>query len=450
MMKKVRWLILLGLLLGGMVLPGVRADEPWDTIKKVVTLEPVMTMLGYSPTTINPMEGLVRFLILILLFAIIFAGAEMLKLGKGVSITIAAVFALISAIFIPGGVLLAIGASYGTLISVALLGVPVLGLLSSFFWLKDYPKVRIVVMAVGVWVLYQMQGHIGRLPSGTVTSDVVQALTWVTGAAWLGLVFAVIGWTMTWAGGSAYHPNAAGGLFDRFTQNTKLGAFTEKGRELRHARIEETRLMNDLAVERKELELLNRAFEKTERYSQIAVREFLATKKCQSLNHFETFKIAMDSLEQAMKDVDEIDHKWSKAQRQEVAEMRRLVKEMASNSVSDADRKPIELEENTLLNFYAETNGAVKKALSAFKDVKKNHVTVTDALFKKHYKDEKGNLNTIADMSTDPKVMSALGKIEALIQVLEPSLKQARIAEEKAVNMTIALAKDIKDKWLVK
>jgi len=449
MMKKVRWLILLGLLMGGMILPGVRADEPWDTIKQVVTLEPLMNMLGYSSTAINPMEGLIRFLVLILMFTVFFAGAEMLKLGKGVSITIAAVFALISAVFIPGEVLLAIGASYGTLISVALLGVPVLGLLSSFFWLKDFPKVRIVVMAVGVGVLYWMQSHIGRLPSGTITREVVEALTWVTFAAWAGLVFAVIGWTMTLGGGSAYHPNAAGGLFDRFTQKTGLGAFTGKGQELRHARLEETRLLNDLAVEQKELEALKGALEKVGSYNQIAVKEFLATTKCNSANHFKTFQIAYTSADEAMEIVKNVDHEWKRAERKEVAEMRRLVKEMISNKVADKDRTAIEAQEQVILNKYIVVNQSVNKALRAFDDTKKFHETVDSALYKGHYR-AAGNVNTVVDVSKDPKTMSALGKIEDKLKVVLAELSIAHAGEKDAVTTTASLAQQIKDKWLVK
>jgi len=446
MMKKGRWLILLGLLLGAMALPTVQAAEPWDTIKQVVTLEPLMRILGFS--ALNPLEGLVRMLILVVLFAVFFAGAEMLKLGKNISITIAAVFALISAIFIPGSVILAIGAGYGTLISVLLLGVPVVILAGAFFWLKDSPKSRLLVMILMVWVLYQMQGHIVRFGTGGPIPDVMQALRCVTGAAWVGLALSVLGWALRW-GGTEYHPNAAGSLFNRFTQKTGLGAFTEKGQELRHARIEETRLLNDLAVEQKELEALKAAKEKVEAYNQIAVNEFLTAKKCNSNNHFKTFQIAFKNVDDAMKTVKDADHQWKRAERKEVAEMRRLVKEMISNQVSDGDRKPIEAQEQVILGKYIIVNQAVNKALRAFEDVSKFHETVDSGLFKGHYKNP-ANVNLVVDVSKDPKMLSALGKIGDRLKVVLAELSIAYAGEKNAVATTASLAQQIKDKWLVK
>mgnify|MGYP001579071852 CR=1 FL=1 len=238
-------------------------------------------------------------------------------------------------------------------------------------------------------------------------------------------------------------------MFDRFTQKTGLGQFTQKGTELRHARLEETRLLNDLAVEQKEVALINTAIDKSQAYDQIAVTEFLGTKKCNSVNHFKTFQIAMESLKKAMDDVNNVDHQWTKAERQEVGEMRRLVKEMASSGVSDADRTSIEGDEKILLEFYIKGNKAVKKALSAFNDVHKFHETVDSALLKRHY-NSPGNVNLVVDLTGDPKLMSALGKIDTLMPVIRSSLAEAVKAEEDAVAMTISLAKRIKDKWLVK
>ena len=459
-MKKLGLLMMLFLFIGMFSLPLVQAAEPWDTIKSIVTLQ-FMTHLGFS-SSLDPFEGLVRFLLLILMFTLFFVGAELLKLGRNASVVIALVFSLISAIFIPGSVLIAAAASYATIVSIVILGIPVLILFGSYFLLSEYPWVRFCIMAVAVWVIYQMMDHITLLSTGValssshygaVISNVQTPLKWVFGFAIAGLILSFFAGISRSGGGSAWHPNVFGRIWNRVHQKTALGAYTEKGKELRHARVEETRLLNDLAVEQKELELLRAGSEKLVMYEQIAVKEFLATRQVNSANHLDTFKIAMENTKAAMEAVKNIDHQWKRTERKEVGEMRRLIKEMAKNSVSDADRTRIEAEEQLLLNSYIQVNQAVTKALRDFDDVTKFHQTVFDACqkwYKRRPAPTPGRaMPSILNLTTLPAILPTLGKIDTKVKGMLGELSVAATAEDAAVKRTAALAKEIKDKWVV-
>ncbi len=93
MMKKLNLFIILCLVFGAFSAQLVAADEPWDTIKSVVTLE-FMSNLGFQ-SSLDPFEGFIRFMLLILLFTIFFKLAEMLKLGRGAAFVIAMFISLI-------------------------------------------------------------------------------------------------------------------------------------------------------------------------------------------------------------------------------------------------------------------------------------------------------------------------------------------------------------------
>lgn len=453
-MKKSRLLlVVLFLLIGALIAQSVLAAQPADIIKDIVTLQ-FMTKLGFK-SSLDPFEGIVRFLLLILLFTIFFVGAELLKLGRNASIVIALVFSLISVIFIPGPVLIAAAASYATIVSLVLLAIPVLVLASLYFLLKEHPWVRVAVIGVLIYTLYWMKDQITKLSTGAgyssphfagVINTVQGPLDWVIFLAWLGLVVSLIAGIARAGGASEYHPNAVGGLFNRFTQKTGLGAYTDKGKELRHARIEETRLLSDLVVERRELQLLQAAEEKTKKYQQVAISEIYTDKQVKSKNHLETFKLTFGSVKEAMQAVKDVEHQWKRAERREVAEMRRLIKEMVRNKVSDTDRNKVGAGEKLILDSYIQVNQAVNRALREMEDVEKFHGNVYQ-LCEKGYSGGK-NLVTL-NLNKMPVAIKTLEKIGASLNDILSQLSDAIKAEKDAIERTTGLAELVKEKYVV-
>ena len=205
----------------------VLAVQPWDTIKSIVTLD-FMSQIGFQ-ATLDPLEGIIRFFLLITLFTIFFKGAELLKLGTNASMVIAAAISIISTIFIPGTVLVAAGASYGTIISVFLLGLPIAIMVGGWFLLKEHHWVRVGIMVLTLWVLYQMQAHLTLLSTGAtaaagnsqfagVITAVGPFIGWVIGAAWVMLVVSILSAFAHFGGASEHHPNIGGKVWDMASQ----------------------------------------------------------------------------------------------------------------------------------------------------------------------------------------------------------------------------------------
>ncbi len=72
---------------------------------------------------------LVRVAILLLITFLLYEGISHLGLSQGTAVVISLVLGLISSVFIPGSVLLAISTTYGTIFSLLLLLIPIAGLL---------------------------------------------------------------------------------------------------------------------------------------------------------------------------------------------------------------------------------------------------------------------------------------------------------------------------------
>ncbi len=454
-MKKFNLLFVLLLLFGVLSAQAVQAassGEPWDTIKDVVTLQ-FMTKLGFQ-SSLDPFEGFIRFAILLVLFAVLFKGAELLKLGRNTAIVIALVFSFVSAIFIPGSVLVAAGASYGTVVGMVLLGLPA----ALFIWgylVIENKWVRVGLMALMLFMLYQMSAHIGDLASGAgVTSshfkgvletvrDYVKYVTWLS---WGFLVVAFFSALSSTGGASEHHPNWLGRLGKKVKS---IAPGTEEGKQLRHERIEETRLMNDLAVEKEELGLLQEGTARYKDYTQIAVNEIGNTSTVNSKAHAEEFEVVFQRLKTAMDDIDKVQHKWKRTERREVAEFRRLYKELINRGVTGA--KNLAAEEKNLLNKYVDVSKNVKDAQNAFAKIEKNHKDASAALLTKYRAGPSGSGSptTPYNFSTVAVVVRYFAEIKAQLNILKIALIQAESAEKDAVEQTAALAEQVKGKWAV-
>ncbi len=231
------------------------AEEPWDTVTKIITLQ-FMTNLGFS-SIVDPFEGLIRFLLLILLFSVLFKGAELLKLGRNISIVLAAVISIISVIFIPGTVLIAAAASYATLVSVVLLGIPIFLMGFLYFMMKEHPWIRVAIMAILIFVLKGMESQLGLLSSGAgltsvhfsgIITTVGSYITYVIYLAWaLGIISLIQAISSVASGRPAEQMDlmgTAGHWWNKFKSNSRR---------------QQTAAMNQYVEDRKEMELLENA-----------------------------------------------------------------------------------------------------------------------------------------------------------------------------------------------
>lgn len=153
------------LMLGVLSVPSVLAEQPWDTIRDILTLE-FLNNIGISSTG-ESVEGFIRLLLLITLFAIFFGtlekvevGGKKLGFGKNINIVIALAISLISTVLIPGTLLLAVATSYTTIISVILLGLPVLVGLFIYFELTENPWLRIGILVPLILGMHAMISYI--------------------------------------------------------------------------------------------------------------------------------------------------------------------------------------------------------------------------------------------------------------------------------------------------
>lgn len=460
MVKKTNLLLLLLLVFGAFSAPFVLAEEPWDTIKSIATLE-FMSKLGFQ-ASLDPFEGFIRFAIFLVLFAVLFRLAELLKLGRNTSIVISLVLSLVSALFIPGSVLVAAGTGYGTVVGMVLLALPLVLFAWGYFTVENR-WARVGIMALALFLLYQMDGHIDDVASGAgaagsqhfqgVVETVADYIDYVIWLAWGLLIVAVFSAFGSAGGASEHHPNWLGRVKDKALSRF---AGTEKGKELRHERIEETRLLNDIAIEKEELGLLEDAQKRLQAYIQIALGEMNRHGRVESKAHLDSLKSAHAALNKALiDDANRVQHKWNRAQRRETAEFQRLLRELVSRGVNVTKLKA---QEQTILNAFVVVSRELKDAQRVFQSIKSHHDIIVRKIegFYSHHSYPTPSTTTITD--TDPivftvptlsDVKTAFDKIDAKMSGVINPLDRALRNEEDAVDRTATLAKEIHDKWTV-
>lgn len=139
--------------------PGPSASDIWDTILNIGTL-------GFLGSGEEGLVSLMRILIFILVFALLYMAASIvpgLNQNRNISIAVAAILSIISVIFIPASVLIGVGAAYATLVSVILIGAPIVGGLALFRMIPGETRggiaVRCIVLLVLLVVLITVKYH---------------------------------------------------------------------------------------------------------------------------------------------------------------------------------------------------------------------------------------------------------------------------------------------------
>ncbi len=187
-----------------LTIPLVHADIG-DTVKNV--WESVLSVgslgfLGVTPDT--AVVAFTRILLVIFVFAILFgvlsgfggSAGPLSFLSRGQAGVVAGIIAIMTGIFFPPSVILAIGTEWATLVSLILLGAPILAL-SFLLWTipKDSCAWRFLRLVVGLllfWIVSAMRQHVLQLVPATstaVTSSIGQFIDWSLGIIIVVLVF---------------------------------------------------------------------------------------------------------------------------------------------------------------------------------------------------------------------------------------------------------------------
>ncbi len=166
-------------LLGLLSMPFVMAEPSmvqrvWGWFINLGNLE----FLGISDGSI--VVAFTRLLIWIFVFTVFFAvitmfggrtGTAIGFLSRGQAGVVAFVMATITAIFIPAQVLLATGAGWATIVSLVLIGGPIVGIGYMIFripgWMPANPRAAIflqfLLCLLLIWILLVMKYHLGRM-----------------------------------------------------------------------------------------------------------------------------------------------------------------------------------------------------------------------------------------------------------------------------------------------
>lgn len=122
----------------------------------------------FSGTAVdNPMGGFMRILVFILILAIFYELGGLIQLSPNIRTVVSLILAMMSAVFIPQGVLAGIGAAYGTLVALFLIGAPVVGGLYAIYRIPNttrfYIFLRIVIILILLAILISVKIHATNL-----------------------------------------------------------------------------------------------------------------------------------------------------------------------------------------------------------------------------------------------------------------------------------------------
>ena|SRR3989344_1378219 len=142
----------------------------WDTILDLGSLEFLCKdrVRADECNFVGGLVSLMRILIGILIFALLYLGASAipgLSNNRNIAITVCLILSVMSVIFIPTEVLVAIGASYSTLISVMLVAAPIVAGLLLFRAIPGDSSggivARIIILFLLIYALYLIKHYAG-------------------------------------------------------------------------------------------------------------------------------------------------------------------------------------------------------------------------------------------------------------------------------------------------
>ncbi len=186
-----------------LTLPLVHADlggtirNVWQSVITVGSLQ----FLGVTPDT--AVAAFTRILLAILVFALLFGAlsgfgghARWLSfLSRGQAAIIAGIMAVITGIFLPVSVLLAVGTEWATLVSLLLLAAPIMALFFLLYSLPDdscsWRFLKLLLALVLLWIVGAMRLHVVNLAGNLtlVVESIQQFISWSWWAALLVVLY---------------------------------------------------------------------------------------------------------------------------------------------------------------------------------------------------------------------------------------------------------------------
>jgi hypothetical protein len=427
---------------------GLSNIDAKQTFQNIVTLQFLgPDGLGVIQNTIDPLEGFIRFLLLIAIILLLYKGATAIGLNNYTAIGLSVIFSLVAIIFTPTSIIIGGGVGYGTIFSLLFLGLPVGLLFAAYYFLKDHHIMRFIVMVFAILVLYTVDSMIGGFAAGvggtvgTSFEAISSFFTWVIVLAWALAAISLLSVMSNWGRSSAHHPNGVKRLWNRVSQRLPLvGSYTEKGKELRHAQIEKTRLLADIAAEEAQLKDIKEAISYGKDYKlKYTDIDKHATKDVLSKVQLDSMKASYDSLDTAMSAVTTDMKRFKRAERREIREMTKLQKELAKKGVKQAVIDKMDTESQLILGQFSVVLSEVNGAKTAIAKVKKGQSDF--------YANVNGGAAYPFTCAGNP-AETDLNAIKKHTNALMLALGKAKKAEELALAQTTALANYIKDNWV--
>lgn len=178
-------------------LPLIRADlgdtikGAWQSVISVGSLQ----FLGVTGD--SAVVAFTRILIVIFVFAVLFGvlsgfggrAGPLSFLSRGQAGVVAGIIALITGIFFPASVLLALGTEWATLVALLLLGTPIFALFFLLYSLPDdscpWRFLKLIMVLLLLWIIGAMQTHVLKLAGKAVTPVVQAVQQFITWSWWI-------------------------------------------------------------------------------------------------------------------------------------------------------------------------------------------------------------------------------------------------------------------------
>ena len=127
--------------------------------------------LGFLNTAANA-EAFMRLMVFILVFAVFYEASRLTQFQPNIRAVISLVLAIISAVFMPAGVLAGIGITYGTITAFVLIGVPVLAGLYAIYAIPSTNRwligMKIAIIILLLIILRAVRFHALKGFGGTI------------------------------------------------------------------------------------------------------------------------------------------------------------------------------------------------------------------------------------------------------------------------------------------
>lgn len=159
--KLLLWFLIVGVLLANSVLALTPLADPGDLLFKVITLDFLKDRGIVDIQT--PLSGLIRFLLVVGIFALLYAAAErVLGLGKNISIILSLIIAIVAGLLVPFGVVEAAALQYGAIVSsILLIGLPAAILFAAFYFVERH-WLRFIILLILLFIVDATQSTLGE------------------------------------------------------------------------------------------------------------------------------------------------------------------------------------------------------------------------------------------------------------------------------------------------